>query len=201
MDIESKNRKVIRTALESAFEIWEEVWIASPQGRLRVDLVAVWKGGLLQGAAIGFEVKAPNNAMNFQNWAKVFKQAADYVNAKTIDKRLPEVSLSAVFVYPSPPYVPNHMHSGLEQPKNEGWYRNEQLLQYAGVIHLAQHFRVGSAGIRAMGEDQLFVLSMGPNPVWDQSFGWHKTGIDLINSKRIGSQVKSVEIPNSKISF
>ena len=191
MDLEARKRAEVRAALEPWFNVWEEVQVETHQGKLRVDVVAIPKSPDGPKSAIGFEVKSPNTAMNFQNWAKVFKQAADYVGSRTIDKRLPDVKISSVFVFPSPPYVSYLSPPSIGQEYTGDWFRQDQLLQYAGVIHLAQHFRVGHASWSSSGVRSVFQLSMGPNGVWNQRLGWFKTGKDLVGSSRVGSKVKS----------
>ena len=191
MDVEAKKRAEVHEALEPWFDVWEEVRVETPLGKLRVDVVAIPRETSDLREAIGFEVKSPVSELNFQDWAKVFKQAADYVGSITIDKRLPDVKISSVFVYPSPPYVPYPPPAHMSEDYSGGWFRQEQLLQYAGVIHLAQHFRVGHARWSSSRADSVFQLAMGPNPIWNQQHGWFKSGKDLLASRRVGSKVKS----------
>ena len=106
MDIEADKRREVIGAINHFFDVWEEVSLSGADGNLRIDLVAVPRDRSKIDAAIGFEVKSPSRAPNFQNWAKAFKQAADYVGARIVDDRVPQKILTGVFVYPSPPYIP-----------------------------------------------------------------------------------------------
>lgn len=189
MDSEAPIRNEVRDALKESFEIWEEVWVDTPSGKIRPDLICVPRDPEYRDLVFGFEVKNPTHALNFQDWAKVFKQASDYVGAELKDPRVPSGTVRGMFVFPSPPYVP-FVESVAHATAGENWYRNEQLLQYAGVIHLAQHFRVGHAHWHKSANGQEFRIAMGPNPIWAQNLGWHKNGKDLLNSWRLGSQVK-----------
>jgi len=191
MDIEADKRREVIGAINHFFDVWEEVSLSGADGNLRLDVVAVPRDRSIIDAAIGFEVKSPSRAPNFQNWAKAFKQAADYVDARIVDDRVPHKILTGVFVYPSPPYVPYVSPTPIMYPGAGVWFRNEQLLQYAGVIHLAQHFRVGHARWQKQRQEEAFQLSMGPNPVWNSKYGWARDGKNLLGSIRVGSTTKS----------
>lgn len=192
MDIEFQNRTRIRNAIEEHFDVWEEVSVTTAWGKLRMDIVAIPKSSSDVNCPIGFEVKAPTSALNFNKWAQKFKQAADYVGATVSDARLPQGEVRAVFVFPSPPYIPYSeaadAHHGSEG--EEIWFRSDQLLQYAGVLSLAEQFRVGYGRFETQPSGSGLCLSMGANPIWFQKLGWTKSGRDLINSKRVGSQVR-----------
>ena len=185
MDIEAPNRSLICSALEGHFDTWEEVPVVTASGKLRIDVVARCNNGDFEGKVLAFEVKSGLNALNFQKWAQVFKQAADYVNGQVELPTFGSTAVTAAFVFPSPPYVPFQLP--ICPTTDKPWFRTEQLAQYAGVIHLAQQFRVGWAS-----HDETFglALHMGPNPVWDKRYGWLKSGRDLITSRRIGSQTE-----------
>ena len=184
-DVEASNRSLIRSALQGHFDTWEEVPVRTVLGQVRIDVLARRNGGEFEGVLLAFEVKSGDKALNFQNWAKAFKQAADYVNGLVELPDLPERSVAAAFVFPSPPYVP--FPSPVCPVDEMPWFRREQLAQYAGVIHLAEHFRVGWA---EHSQDMGISLKMGPNPIWDARHDWWKSGRDLILSRRVGSQVK-----------
>ena len=187
MDIEAPLRRQIVQSLDTEFYVLEEVGVSNRDGDLRADLVAIPKDDYLDGAAIAFEVKAKTEAMNFQNWSKVFKQAADYVNSIVVDARLPRVRIAASFVFPSPPYVPHPALAGNTGVTVDPWYRSDQLLQYAGMHHLAMQFRVGRAEVHKT----TMTLSMGPQVLWVQGRGWFPKARDLLFSSRIGSRVQS----------
>jgi hypothetical protein len=192
LDIERDTRASLCNALCDSFDVFQELKVTAFSSSFRVDVVAIPKDHPFSDFAIGFEVKAPSSALNFQNWAKVYKQAADYVGTVTETERIPQRKLVAIFVYPSPPYFPFSTALDERQEGEEIWFRKDQLLQYAGVIHLAQHFRVGHARWATLGKQRVFELAMGPNPIWNQRQGWFKNGQELLFSMRSGSQMKPV---------
>ena len=183
MDIEAANRRLICSALDGHFDTWEEVPVATGFGKLRIDVVARCRTGDTEGKVLAFEVKSGLQALNYAKWAKAFKQAADYVNGQVELPTFGLTPVTVVFVFPSPPYVT--CPSPAFPVTQKLWFRMEELAHYAGVIHLAEYFRVGWAK-----HSTAFGLSlhMGPNPVWDKRHGWHKSGRDLLFSRRKGSQ-------------
>jgi hypothetical protein len=181
MDVEAELRRNLILGLTSEFDCLEEVSLKGTDGKsLRADVLAVPKAYTYQRFVFAFEVKQASGR-NFQKWTHVFRQAFDYVGANTANPN--PLTVNSAFVFPAPPYDP--YGSGIQE--SEFW-RAEQSMQIAGVIHMAAMLNVGAACWVGKENNKVLSLNFGPNGIWQQGLGWLPKSKERLTTRRTGSR-------------
>ncbi len=190
MDPEKQTRKELIAKLGGSFDCIEEAWLSTERGEIRCDVLARPSHPDFQQYLFAFECKIPTKEWHYSNWARTLKQAIDYVGAKPIKNSIslgvPDGLVTCAFVFPAPE---GRSSNGIWEPSE--YVRDGFESEIAGMFHLALMFRCGRAGLTRLTNIQYFGLSLGPQSVWSDRFGFQNKSHDLLREGRpFGSKNK-----------
>lgn len=140
-------------------------------GRGQIDVLCRPKAPLLTGFSLAIEIKS-HSQIGDRELGPWLKQATDYVGAIP-ENGWPPIAASFVWM----------LGMQLRPSKDEQ-------LRMAGMLQLAQHFRVG----RAYGTNSEFILVFGPSADIFRRGNWTPKAAELLGAKRVmAGQRKTME--------